>query len=381
MGLTTDGKLIGFDTATPGTLISGPTAIAGLPAGETLVALDVRPATSQLYGVGRSGRLYLISADCATVTAITVGTFDTPLSGAEVGADFNPTSDRIRIVDTDLHNFRVHPVTGAQVDGDGIAGGIQPDAAIHRDPADPDFAFPLSLSAIAYDRSFTTTSATTLYGIDTAHDALVTVGGVDGTPSSPNGGAVFSRPGGGLLGVNATGTSSLDIRAAGTPAAFAALQTGGTSSGLYSVALPNGPATLVGTVGPGDFTVQDIAVDAALPAPCGLPSAADTTGPEILIDVQRVLPLKKASKGVAFGYSCDEACTINATLGVKKKNLGSATSSLGQAGVGAGKITVTKAGKKVLKRAKKNVKASLVLNATDTTGNAASLTRKLTLER
>ena len=66
-GLTSANVLLTFDSATPGT-IADSDAITGLQAGESVVGIDVRPATGQLYALGlvddgatRSGRIYTIN--------------------------------------------------------------------------------------------------------------------------------------------------------------------------------------------------------------------------------------------------------------------------------------------------------------------------------
>jgi Domain of unknown function (DUF4394) len=66
----TDNRLVRFDSATPGTL-TGDAAITGLQSGEAILALDCRPATGQLLGLGSANRLYAI--DPATAAATEVG--------------------------------------------------------------------------------------------------------------------------------------------------------------------------------------------------------------------------------------------------------------------------------------------------------------------
>ena len=47
-------SLVSFSAATPGTLISN-TPLIGLGITETLVGIDFRPATGQLYGMASDG--------------------------------------------------------------------------------------------------------------------------------------------------------------------------------------------------------------------------------------------------------------------------------------------------------------------------------------
>ena len=112
IAISDDGlSLIRFNTATPGTTTS--VALSPLPGGETLVAIDFRPQTGQLFGLGvnaatNTGTLYLMSA--AQGGHVTVGAagsiafvdaagnpVDLPSGG--YGMDFDPTTDRIGIAD------------------------------------------------------------------------------------------------------------------------------------------------------------------------------------------------------------------------------------------------------------------------------------------
>src|SRR4026209_1526569 len=58
--LSTTNVLISFDSATPGT-VSGPIPISGLVGGESIVGIDFRPSTGQLYGLSNQSRLYIIN--------------------------------------------------------------------------------------------------------------------------------------------------------------------------------------------------------------------------------------------------------------------------------------------------------------------------------
>jgi len=58
-GLTATNEIIEYNANASGTPIST-MSITGLQSGETLLAIDFRPATGQLYGVGSTSRLYSI---------------------------------------------------------------------------------------------------------------------------------------------------------------------------------------------------------------------------------------------------------------------------------------------------------------------------------
>jgi hypothetical protein len=59
-GLSTRDQLVAFDSATPGTLQQA-SFITGLAANESLLGIDFRPATGQLYGLGSFGRIYTLN--------------------------------------------------------------------------------------------------------------------------------------------------------------------------------------------------------------------------------------------------------------------------------------------------------------------------------
>ena len=133
IGLTVDGSLVRF---TPETACdpSDPVRVSGLAAGETLLAIDERPATRGLYGLGSTSRLYLIDAMTGAATALGTAPFSPALSGSAFGFDFNPTVDRIRIVSNTGQNLRAHPDTGAVVAVDGSLRYAITDVAAGHDP-------------------------------------------------------------------------------------------------------------------------------------------------------------------------------------------------------------------------------------------------------
>ena len=122
---------------------------------EVILGIDMRPATSQLYALGSSSRLYAINMASGAATAIGMTSFTAALSGTSFGFDFNPTVDRIRIVSNTGQNLRAHPVTGAIAATD-----------VSLNPGSP------SVDAAAYTNNFAGAASTTLYDIDYATDKL-----------------------------------------------------------------------------------------------------------------------------------------------------------------------------------------------------------------
>jgi hypothetical protein len=242
-GLSSDGRvLVEFDSTAPGTIVRA-AGITGLQPTEVLRGIDVRPATGEVYGLGvitgvtDTVRLHRVDPDTGLTTAI--GPAITGVTtGAAYGVDFNPVSDRVRVVNDGDENLRINPNTGARADA--------PTSDTDLNPAS-------TVGAVAHDRNLAGTTGTTLYGIDTVSDSLVTIGGVNGSPS-PNTGSVLSV---GLLGVDATGTAGFDVESA-TGTLFAALTVGG-QNGLYTIDPGTGAATLVGLIGDGTLAITGLA--------------------------------------------------------------------------------------------------------------------------
>ncbi|HSB10114.1 MAG TPA: DUF4394 domain-containing protein [Blastocatellia bacterium] len=218
--------LIFFDPATPGT-VSTTIPITGLLMGESVVAIDFRPATGGLYGLGVAGTsARLLSIDRTTGAATAIGIAFT-VNGSGFGFDFNPTNDRLRITsDADI-NLLVNPNDGTVT--------IQ----TNLNPGDP------SVVGSAYSNNFAGATTTTLYAIDSGTDSLLTQVPATGTLTSI-----------GSLGVDTSAVVGFDISACDT--AYAALNTGG-QTGFYTINVGSGAATLVGTIG-GGVAVQGIAV-------------------------------------------------------------------------------------------------------------------------
>ncbi len=230
LGLDTANHLLRFNSASPDTLAAN-TTVTGLGGGETLVGIDFRPATGQLYGVtidgGNVGHLYSINpvTGAATLTAtLAADPTDltapyTTLSGTSFGLDFNPVPDRLRVVSDTNQNLRINPNNGL----------VTTDSDLN--PGAPD------ISGAAYTNSFPGATTTTLFDIDTASDSLV-------IQNPPNNGTLMTV---GPLGVDATGVAGFDI-GQGKNEAFAELTVGATTQ-LYAINLSTGAATAAGNIG------------------------------------------------------------------------------------------------------------------------------------
>ncbi|NDJ15848.1 DUF4394 domain-containing protein [Myxacorys almedinensis] len=208
--------------------------VTGLQRHETLLGIDFRPNTGELFGVGSSDRLYTIDVTTGAATQVGSGTFAVDLDGKALGVDFNPVVDRIRVVSDAGQNLRLNPDTGAVVDSNPMMDGVQPDGNLNGATD--------SIVATAYTNSFTGTTSTTQYGIDAETDQLF-------IQAPPNAGTQTLV---GALGVDFAAGAGFDIVFKdGMNSAFAT-----SNSSLYSIDLQSGAATLLGNVKDGKKTID-----------------------------------------------------------------------------------------------------------------------------
>jgi hypothetical protein len=227
-GVDDDNNLILFGSESPGTA-SRQVEISGLQAGETIVGIDFRPATNQLYAVGSSSLIYVVDSLTGAATPVSGTAFSPALNGASFGIDFNPVPDRIRVHSEAEQDLRLNQLTGAVAAVDTALAYAAGDANAGADP---------NVVGTAYTNSVNPPPAsTTLFAIDSDLDILVTL-------SSPNSGRLTTV---GSLGVNTNDFVGFDI-AGSNGTAYAALATSGNRSGLYTINLTTGSATLVGNI-------------------------------------------------------------------------------------------------------------------------------------
>jgi hypothetical protein len=179
------GNLISFDSGNPGVIRSAVNFGGGLTAGQTVVGTDFRPATGQLFALGydpsltntttANAQLYTVNLTTGALTAVgsaqrlELGTGTLP----QVGFDFNPTVDRIRVISANSgtgisNNYRLNPTNGAIAATDtnlnGQAGAY---------------------SATAYTNNQSVANTTAQYVFDSNTGAITQV-------TNPNGGVVGS---------------------------------------------------------------------------------------------------------------------------------------------------------------------------------------------
>lgn len=249
VGVTEANQLVRFNGGQPQkmTVVGG---VSGMQPGESVVGIDFRVSRGVLFALGSTGRIYTIDAKSAQAKQVGSSPLAIALAGTEFGFDFNPAADRIRIVSDSGQNFRAHPDTGAAVDGDANAAGIQPDPALAFAASDANAGKKPRVVAAGYTYNKENEKITTNFAIDAATGSLVMQGSREGaTPAvSPNTGQLFTI---GALGIGSFSRASFDISDVNNAAYLAADVEGRSATRLYSVDLAKGTATFIGTVGGG----------------------------------------------------------------------------------------------------------------------------------
>ena len=220
LALDAANTLLRFDSARPAEVTA--TNVHGVAG--TLVGIDHRPATGVLYGVSDANDVYTIDAASGAATLVSTLTvaFD---GGARSGVDFNPQSDRLRLVAAGGQNLRVNVDLGATA----------LDAPLRYAASDPNAGKRPAIAAAAYTSSVANAPSTKLFDIDSDLDVLV-------LQDPPNDGVLVTI---GPLGADFAPLAGFDIVTdGGDDRAFAV-----SGSTLYGIDLASGAAHPLGTVG------------------------------------------------------------------------------------------------------------------------------------
>lgn len=240
-------ELIKFNAGQP-QLILERKPVTGLAPAERLVGVDFRVTKGVLFGLANTGRLYTLDTSTGALKPVGAAPSAIPLAGDVFGFDFNPAADRIRVVSNTGQSFRLHPDTGAAVDADPNAPGIQADSALTYVKGDTQESQHPALVAAAYTYNKQDEKITTNYALDARLGTLVMQGSLEGTLPvvSPNTGLLRTV---GKLGLGPLADATFDI-ADISGAAFAAVRTpASATTRLYQIDLNSGKAQLIGTVG------------------------------------------------------------------------------------------------------------------------------------
>lgn len=250
MGLTSDNKLVGVDASAPSQVVRGPFAITGLPAGVTIIGMDVRPSTSELYALGyhaASGMARLYKLDALTGAATPIGTADVALAlgDGEASIDFNPVVDRVRVVGVNGKNYRLNPITGAIAVTDTDVAYAVGDVNVGTSPV---------IGAVAYTNSYVATETTALYVYDQNLNVLA-------LQNPPNAGMLNTIGSTNVVFEASQGRADMDIYfdpvSRSNMAFLATRDTSQASDALYLVDLTTGATTFLGSL---PFEISDIAI-------------------------------------------------------------------------------------------------------------------------
>ncbi|MBK7426559.1 MAG: DUF4394 domain-containing protein [Saprospiraceae bacterium] len=250
-GLTSNNNLVTFDTENP-EIIRAVKGTAGIKAGERIVGIDFRPATSRLFALGynataQTASIYTIDTLSGALTIVGAGDISMNLGNGIVGFDFNPVVDRLRVVSQNGNNYRIHPETGVLVATDGVLAYASGDTNNGATP---------NIVTGAYSQSFNTTTATTLYNIDASLNILVTqVPPNDGILNTIGGLGVNSNPADPSIGLDIYYdlTEKLDF-------GYVVLNPGSSNfDRLFTIDLADGSLAETGRVGQG-IALIDIAI-------------------------------------------------------------------------------------------------------------------------
>ena len=370
--------LVSFDTATPGTATVK--KIVNLTATEVVIGIDKRPATGEIMiitvpsGAAANALVKTYSLNPDTGSATFVGSIPGTAPGAadvKTGFDFQPLVDRLRVTPSNNANFRINPnngtVSGIDASLTYLAGIVGPVIEVAYDrnvaPGPPGTAVPPGW-------------ATTAYVISRGDSKLGRLGGVDGTgPSgSPNGGQVSPI---GNLNVNLSAGTGAGFDISGkTGIAYAALTTA-VGPGFYTINLATGAATLQALLPPvaraDGLTIMN----------------PETTKPTGLLGAPPLATKRNLqARTWKVRFSSSEAVTAKSTLTGKvnghRKTLGKGTASLGGPGIGKIGVTLTSAGKSLLRQMSHRIgaqtlKASFTVVLTDLSGNKTTLKASVTI--
>ena len=229
--------------------------LQGLRSGERIIGIDFRVARGELFALASSGQLYKI--DLAQARAAAVGSPAALPSGEGAAAatewafDFNPTVDRIRVANNAGFNLRLHPDTGAVIDGDPAQAGVQFDGSLTYDSTDKSAGKTARIVGAGYTYNKQNDKITTNYALDGELGTLVHQGTKEGVAPavSPNTGRLFTV---GSLGIGSFAHATFDISDV-SPTAYAGVHNkGDKATRWHRVDLATGKASFIGTVGGGE---------------------------------------------------------------------------------------------------------------------------------
>jgi hypothetical protein len=247
-------SLLRFSTESPGD-VTRVGYFGGLLDG--LDSIDFRPSTGQLYGYqDLTKSYYTVDLNTAALTSATAPDVGATTNTFQLGIDWNPAIDRMRVVTDSGQNLVYNPVTGtastqtdlSYVAGDGNEG----------------------LAPLVIDNAYTNSIAgafggtTQQFVLDYGLDVLATLNNNTGQLATIG----ELTLGGALLDFDEFTGFDIETPSLGVNIGRALLTVNGTTS-LYTIDLSTAEATLVGDFGSGFGTPYGLAI-APVPEPASL---------------------------------------------------------------------------------------------------------------
>jgi Domain of unknown function (DUF4394)/PQQ-like domain len=209
---------------------------ANLADGASIVAMDVRPSDSKLYGVTADGVIVTIDAKTGKWEKKSQLSEKLP-AGAMITVDFNPVADRMRILTSTGMSLRVN-VDDGKATVDGSLKYAETDAGKGKTPM---------VTAGGYSNSCAGTKETALYNIDQGTGSLV-------RQAPPNDGILNTI---GSLGAKLEGAIAFDVWTDCKGMNTGWLLAGGT---LHTVDLTTGAAKAIGPIAGLTGKITDMAI-------------------------------------------------------------------------------------------------------------------------
>lgn len=254
VALTVGNRLISFNRTAPQIITSTSPVVTGLQTNETLLGIDFRPANGLLYAVGSSGAVYQldpltgVASNRVALISTAINNPAITLSGTGFGVDFNPQTDRLRVVSNTGQNLLINL---GLVNANTMVG--------------TPLLVSVAVSGSAYTNSFPGAASTRLFSIDLGNNTLSEQGMLN---TDTNTGTGTTQPNDGTqtvvaaLGVIPVGVNGFDIEGRSN-IGFAAL-TAGNGTSLYSINLSPvagaSAATIVGPIGDATQSIRGLAL-------------------------------------------------------------------------------------------------------------------------
>jgi len=223
VGITSANEVVRFDTNPA--VAESRVAITGLAAaGERLVGIDTRPSNGMIYGVSTASKLYTL--DEMTGAASFVADLNNPVVSAAkgYGIDFNPVADynggtSLRLVSSTGDNYAINANNGGVTVATSIAAGY---------------------SGVAYSNSMVkmppAPASTTLYYLNSGSDMLAKATTGFNNPTITQVGS---------LGVDVLKANGFEVLGNGMAFAALTVDDASLSTGIFSIDLMTGAATML----------------------------------------------------------------------------------------------------------------------------------------